>query len=573
MDTINKGSSTDQASSTSTGRIRVIHTRGDDRAIGLQHAEQVGADVSRGMLSCIPLFWNELYGANIQKLLPRLTLATLRNAIEYLFEPLLWRQVGPGPRRRLRALAEGAKLTDKALKRMVLFPDVFPVLQSYWARLDKNTFMPGLGALGCTSFMAQGKRFLYGRNLDFLGVGYWDQVPVLQLTERTGARYRTLGFASAGVPLCGITGINEVGLTCALHQHYSMRSSLRGQLPFMVAEELLESCGTLEEARHFLEKRRVASAWAFVITGGKEQSGFVFEADAQGHGHRALDASVLTHSNYFQTAHGQACEYSASARMNWDNRARAARLRYLAESASPGLTASLAARFLGDHWDPFWEEEKVLNRTVSQGFNIQSVVLDPRNMKAWVAEGGTPIHLSHYVEFDLGEIFAGREGRGAPTPGFRFRHEKLAESKRAYAESVGAGMVGDAPRAQRTLDAALEAAYTPELAFIQGIWHLKNADYRGAFTIFSKAVQFLEEKVKAHNKKHPPEYFECALFKARSLDLLGRRQEALREYARIEAHSDLEDRAIRHKARRAPSYGPRDVSLLVAPYSSYIPLQ
>jgi tetratricopeptide (TPR) repeat protein len=556
--------------------LKVLHLKGTDYEMGRQHAELLGDCVSQGMPSFYYRFWNRIieapgakgFQAEIKRLGGKL--------LDKVLVRKLQKQVSPFLCERIRGMSDVSGVAEKEFLTALVLPDLLPMLQAYagkWGLFGLVDVVPPV-RLGCTSFLGQGAagELLQGRNLDFPGVAYWDRYPVIQLIERKGS-LRYIGFASAGVPIAGITGINEAQISVALHQHYGLETSLTGRLPFIIGEEILCRAKTLEEARDIISRSNVSSAWAFVVGDGKTKSGFICETHPRAKGFRELlPASVLAHSNIFQTDDCRPSEYATTSRMNWDNHCRRERLHELVQKAGANLTAKEAVSFVCDHFDPYWLEEKPFNRTISQVYNIQSLVWDLTNMKCWMAEGNAPIHLDRYVEYDLGKIFEGKTAAtGNTRPGFRFQESGNEEAKRSYILSFVRAFDGDFNGALEFLKKSLEAKFWPEAGLVAALLYMKQGDLQQSLEYLEKSRQWIEKKMQEKGfTQHPPEYFEIRLFHARALDLLGRRDEAKREYETLAREEACEDPNVKKKAR-ASTYKRERLDRILMPYSSYIP--
>lgn len=394
--------------------LKVLHLSGSDYEIGRAHAEALGDSVRQGMVHFYYEFWQRMLNSVNVGGLEGWIVKRVQSLVDPFLVQRLAKNIPPASLDRLRGVAEAAELPMEQLLTIVVLPDLLPWLQALSTRFQPDAFV-GVSTpiFGCSSFVNRGEYFLHGRNLDFPGVAYWDRYPVIQCTERQGGRHRFIGFTTAGVPICGITGVNEAQISVSLHQHYCRETNTKGVLPFVIGEEILSEAASLDEARAILERHRVATSWAFVVTDGKTRDAFVCETHPKARGIRYLgNGSVcLSHSNYFQSQECKPMEYAATARMNWDNYSRKTRLEHLVNEEGYALQPEQAVRFMGDHFDPYWRKEKPFNRTVSQVYNIQSLVLDPERMKLWIAEGPAPIHLREYQEYDLAEIFAGKQGK------------------------------------------------------------------------------------------------------------------------------------------------------------------
>src|SRR5690606_1567507 len=134
--------------------------------------------------------------------------------------------------------------------------------------------------------------------------------------------------------------------------------------------------------------------------------------------------------------------------------------------------------------------EKYVNRTVSQVYNIQSLVLDPERMVVAMAEGAPPLHLRDYVEFDLGELFSGGDGRtGRRFSGFRFQNPDLGRAKEHYTLSFIAAFDGRHGEALRDLEEAGNFGFCCEVGQVAGVMRLKSHDFPGARQLLERAVQ------------------------------------------------------------------------------------
>lgn len=130
--------------------------------------------------------------------------------------------------------------------------------------LAVNTFMDSYrGMLGCSSLMVEPTASatggaLFGRNLDFFAHREMSRYTIVKVYRANDNR---LAFASVGFPgIIGVlTGINEAGLTLAIHE---VRMSADGSpafnpegMPYAMAfRRVLETCRTCDEAIQLLRK-------------------------------------------------------------------------------------------------------------------------------------------------------------------------------------------------------------------------------------------------------------------------------------------------------------------------------
>lgn len=547
-------------------QLQFITVSGSDREIGRQHAEAFLDEMREGMPKFYWDFWNQFMqpSKSLGWVFDRLILRRLFSNIPTEFKE------------RLQGMADVLGEPPNRLSLLFALPDIFPMFQSFAAKWVPEWFVevqPPM--LGCSSFVAKGSHFLHSRNLDFPGVNYWDRFPVVSVYKRPG-RLNYIGFSSAGIPIPGITGINEAQISVSLHQNYAKPISFSGKQPFVVGEEILGRARDLKSALEIIQKNRVATAWTFIVADGKTQDAFVAETHAKAQGVRWLGAQgTLAQTNYFQCTECKPQEYATTARMNWDNHLRQRRMMELVVGAGKDLSARSATKIACDHFDLFWKEEKVLNRTLGQAYNIQSLVYDLGEMKTWCAVGLSPIQLGEYVEIDLGAVFSGRPAlTGNKEPAKPFSDPKKEAAKRAYIQSFIAAFDNNVPLAIEGALRSLTSDFCPEVAQVCGVMLMKSGEYERARELFEQGRAHLERKMKEKGKTSaPPEYFELMICLARAYDLLQRNADARAIYKLIASRPDFEDVHLKKVAVKAEKFTAKKLKNILLPYSAYIPFR
>jgi len=146
----------------------------------------------------------------------------------------------------------------------------------------KNIGLAGL--FGCSSLIVDAAHSatggpLFGRNMDFFGLGYLQHYGLVLLYPRGPDRRHA--FVSVGFPgMIGCSsGMNDAGLALASHEIFdpaARRKFNPNGLPFALAyRHILEQCTTVENAYSFLQSIERTTSTSLVICDGR--GGAVFE--------------------------------------------------------------------------------------------------------------------------------------------------------------------------------------------------------------------------------------------------------------------------------------------------------
>ncbi len=543
---------------TSDNGIKYIVTSGSDLEIGRQSAELLGEAVKKGMVSFYSRLWHRAFQAN------PISEKVFKPILTKGIEKPLQKQIPQWLLQRMLGIHEVSGIPYPELLTSCVLPDLMPYLQALFAKLFPDKVCPvRLPHFGCSSFVAYGKKgLIQGRNLDFPGVNYWDRFPVIQLFEPTDG-FRYVGFTTAGIPVGGITGINEHGISVALHQHYTCRVALAGVLPFVVGEAILKQARTLAEARRVIEKFQFSGGWGVVVVDGRANNAFVCEANASLKSYRYLDRP-LTHTNYYQNSESQRGEYATTARMTWDNYYRNDRLQQCLRQNEVDLAGG--CQLISDHWDGFLDREKVVNRCVSQLYNIQSLVIDHSRQEIAIAAGQSPLHLRKYYMVSLQSLFNRKPIWSGTQEGYRFQDKRIAMAKEQYTNAFVSFFDEHWEESREQTIQSIETYFTPETSLVSGLLNLRQKDFKAALASLQSARDYYLDL-----KTFPPEYFETLIWLARTHSLSSQERAALLCYREVEHSKDNQDRNLKKIASRALPYRERDLKKLLVPFSSYIP--
>ena len=120
----------------------------------------------------------------------------------------------------------------------------------------------------------------HARNLDYMGVGHWDQeAAVLFYAPDEGQPY--VSISSAGVPLGGITAMNQSGLTLAVHQHLGCLDFELGGMPVgLIGDQVMRHAHSLSEACAILDGHRPNGGWTYLVASATENAILCYEVTA-----------------------------------------------------------------------------------------------------------------------------------------------------------------------------------------------------------------------------------------------------------------------------------------------------
>lgn len=553
-------------------RWQYIDSSGTDFEIGVQHGEQAASQLSTSFPYALERFRKNL-GRKASVLLGQLLVDGLVRA--------RFRRSDPLSTERTRGVAHGARASSRILKQALVLPDLVPILEDHFFRWfpEKSTALQ-FPLLGCASFVArEDNQLFFGRNLDFPGFGSWERWPVVQRIQSPGKR-TVLAFTTAGVPFAGITGINEDRLAVALHQHHVHATRWSGHSAFVVAEKMLQTCSTVDEAIAFLSHRShfPAGGWSYIVVDAKTGRAACVERTPAATGLRVFAPGTardsIAQTNFFQSLGPESGELAASERMIWDIHCRLIRLEELL-SAVPEYRAGTLLPLLTDSYDPYWQRPKITNRTISMAMNIQSVLFDFRSDQVWLAEGEPPIHQGSFVRYSLSDLFSGKFVASGPTVSTTTPDEvPRATLKRKTVKAIHFAACGEYQNALTALGEFDDDLADPEVHYLKGLLELKNQDWARALKAFRSAATRIECLYREREKSvFPPEYFETKIFEARTLDILGKRAEAVQVYEQIALLPGLRDRALKKLIQKKPRFTALKAKRMFLPVSAYAPFQ
>ena len=458
----------------STVRLHAATFAGSERRRGELHGERFGAAI--GESGVLRFF----HGYAEQEVLggPAPIASSLLRGLHSLFASRL----SPAAGELCAGFSRAAGMPEAELRRALVMPDVINTLIGVNARLS------GLPALGCTSVAAWGSytpdgRLLYGRNLDFLGHGFWE-ANQLVARHKPEKGLPFVSLSTAGCVLDGITGINAAGLTVDLHQHVNRATDIwRGRPVLDLGLQVLQHCHTISQAAEAAASWPTSSGWSLVFTHWKEKRAGVVERGAGRWAVMKASGESLAWTNTYQDPALRAGEL-ANPPFRACSDARLARAGELLEEKRGILDPAGVAAILGDHWDAGTGRVRAFAQCISQPHNLTSVVIDPENGVLYAAEGPAPVCETPYRKISLWDD--SEPGEALP----RDPSPLSAGQKAGYAAYVSALAAWHVRRDPRAALAALREAarHDPEEPvhrFMQGVFELKAGESAAAAEAFA----------------------------------------------------------------------------------------
>ncbi len=432
------------------------------------------------------------------------------------------------------AMANGLRLDPIILRRGLSLPDTGVLLQG----LGSLPFLKFLPAGGCSSVALRGKEggLLWGRNLDFAGVGTFDRHPMLLSIEPAAdtKELRHIVLGADGLLFGGITGVNEAGIAFAVHQNFSKDVSLSGIPMVVIGELVLRKAHNLEEAEEILRAHRPASIWTFVVGDLNQGEMMAVESSPQQFLVRRNDGPLFAQTNHQMHEESRRNENADEGILaNSVHRMKKA-FEILESEKNPGpATVAKALSYQENKLGYFSSFHDILKAET-----IQSVIFESRPLE----EGSRPegnLYLSvdeapssggKYAQFNLSDFFrAGSFESEFPSPGLvdlagtpldkRVRQRELAQAYHTFFD----------------LRRPLEAA-----AILESHPTLSSALFR-AFALY-RSGRYEEALAQAESAARNPRFLTEPAYLLESLEII-RLSALLRLHRKSEAH-ELAERLL-----------------------------
>ena len=280
---------------------------------------------------------------------------------------------------------------------------------------DIGHAMQDLMLVGCSSFAVWGDKtvdgeLLIGRNFDFYaGDDFAKEKIIAFVNPSEGHKFMSVTW---GGMIGVVSGMNDQGLTVTINAGKS-EIPLVAKTPIsIVTREILQHASTIEEAVAIAKKREVFVSEAIFVGSAKDKKAAIIEVAPDNFGvYEVENMDELICSNHFQSEAYKNDERNNEWIVESHSMYRFERMEELIsedEKMDVADAVSILRNKEGlNKKEIGYGNEKALNQLLAH----HGIVFKPESRKVWVSSN--PYQLGAFVEYDLNEIFANREGNPA----------------------------------------------------------------------------------------------------------------------------------------------------------------
>lgn len=546
----------------------IVHLYGDPYERGFAHGRLLRAKIrSSQVAEYYGRFVEQLYrSSDVVRRVPGPLRTTVGRLMEWRYYAPLERLCMEETRAEMEGIAEGAGIDPRLALRGVLSPDVLEALAAGFLRSGKQS-LGNYYLGGCSTAFARGSACAepgvtyFGRNMDFPGTFVWrhptiifahptEEVPTLVSTGdsfvwKKKRKQPYMYLTTAGFPGFGLTGMNASGVAMGTYVCVSANVGGNSRLFLDYNHYLLTRTESVEGIEHLVRTERPLSVSPHVTVFASTGNAITVEVDSRQVSARRLSADydILAQTNHYSNPKlkRRELEYPLST----ENSIGRYRVVHSALEENYGeLDVQRMVDIMSGNVDLAGRRSGLLGDFPAQPTTLTSVVFELSRGDFWLAGGVPPaVCYNTYHGFNFYDELSGRKTNG--------RLKSYRQSGRAILRSVEFRPVNDTMReslrhlmlsqellkkGRRTaalehIGKAIELEPDPGYRYIQGILLLAEGRCEEALTVFESLDRpFLFPHVKESALR---------LWRARALDLLGRRSEALDLYRSLRRDGNL----------------------------------
>ncbi|WP_423737660.1 C45 family autoproteolytic acyltransferase/hydolase [Chitinophaga caseinilytica] len=280
-------------------------------------------------------------------------------------------------------------------------------IMNYHAAHDIGHALQNLALVGCTSFgtwndRSEDSSLIIGRNFDFyVGDKFAEDKIVAFYRPDKGHPFVMITWGGfTGV----VSGMNMQGLTVTINAAKSEIPSGSATPVSLVAREILQYAGNIQEAYAIAAKRKMFVSESFLIGSAADNRAAIIEKTPDGIALYDPKGSEISCANHFQSQQLGASQANREQLAGSASPYRYERLQQLLERNGKNSVAKTIAilrdqRGLNDA-DIGMGNEKALNQLIAH----HAIVFKPKEKIVWVS--AAPWQLGEFVAYDLNKVFA-----------------------------------------------------------------------------------------------------------------------------------------------------------------------
>jgi predicted choloylglycine hydrolase len=278
---------------------------------------------------------------------------------------------------------------------------------NYHAAHDIGHALQNLALVGCTSFGTWGSRsedslLIIGRNFDFYaGDKFAENKIVAFFNPARGYRFMTVTWAGF---IGAVSGMNIKGLTVTINAAKSSIPYGSATPVSLVAREILQYAGNIEEALAIAKKRKMFVSESFLVGSASDNKAVLIEKTPDSLDVYDPDSNFIVCANHFQ---GKTLGPSKANIEQMNESASAYRFNRMTELLNAGgrntvqKTISILRNRKGLHDENIGlGNEKAINQLIAH----HSIVFEPGKLLVWVST--SPWQLGKFVAYDLKKVFS-----------------------------------------------------------------------------------------------------------------------------------------------------------------------
>lgn len=280
-------------------------------------------------------------------------------------------------------------------------------LMNYHAAHDIGHALQNLALVGCSSFAtwdkkSQDKRLIIGRNFDFyVGDKFAENKIVMFMKPEKGIPFMMVTWGGmTGV----VSGMNTEGLTITLNAAKSEVPTGSATPISILAREILQYAGTIEEAVTIAKKRKTFVSESFLIGSAKDHKAVSIEITPDEISVFDPHQDQIVCTNHYLSKELGNSESNLQQMHESASVYREERIKELLSATSENTPEKTVAilrdqrgkenKFIG------YGNEKSINQLISH----HSIVFEPEKLMVWVSTN--PWQLGAFFAYDLNKIFS-----------------------------------------------------------------------------------------------------------------------------------------------------------------------